>query len=147
MKVRLLCEIAAEGAGGGPVLVLPPPPPQPVHIKTSIVAAVRGSHFGGLARPAIIVSSVSMRKVPRSRPTQRKLKRSRGETGRPGIESGTGDVKATAVVATLIVAVIAEVPVKTKGAGVAVQFAPVGAPEHVRVIAPLKPPSGVKRSE
>jgi len=47
----------------------------------------------------------------------------------------------------LIVAVIAEVPVTARDAGVVMQFAPVGAPEHVRVIVPLKPPSGVKTSE
>jgi len=88
-----------------------------------------------------------MRKVPRSRPTQRKLKRNRRETGRTGIDFGTRGVKAIAVVATLIVAVIAEVPVKARDAGVVMQFAPVGAPEHVRVIVPLKPPSGVKTSE
>ena len=54
---------------------------------------------------------------------------------------------ATAVVATLIVAVTAEVLVKGKETGVAVQFAPVGAPEHASVIVPLKPPAGVKTSE
>src|SRR5258708_20258563 len=124
MKVKLLCEIAAEGAGGGPVLMLPPPPPQPAHIKTSIVAAVRASHFGGLARPAVIASSASMRKVPRSRPTQRKLKRNRREAGRAGIESGTGGVKATAVVATLIVAVIAEGPVKPQAPVLPLPFPP-----------------------
>ena len=129
------------------MLTLPPPPPQPAHIKTSIVAAVRPSHVGCLARPAVIASRASMRKVPRSRPTQRKLKRNRRETGRAGIDFGTRGVKAIAVVATLIVAVIAEVLVKAKDAGVVTQFAPVGAPEHVRVIVPLKPPSGVKTSE
>jgi hypothetical protein len=56
-------------------------------------------------------------------------------------------VKAPAVVATRIVAVIVEVPVKAKDAGVVMQFAPVGAPEHVRAIVPLKPPSGVKTSK
>ena len=88
-----------------------------------------------------------MRRVPRSRPNQRKLKRNRREPGRAGIDFGTSGVKAIAVVATLIVAVIAEVPVKAKDAGVVTQFAPVSALEHVRVIVPLKPPSGVKTSE
>jgi hypothetical protein len=128
------------------VLTLPPPP-QPAHIKTSTVAAVKPSHVGCLARPAAIASRASMRKVPRSRPNQRKLKRNRRETGRAGIDLGTTGVKAIAVVATLIVAVIAEVPVKGKDAGVVTQFAPVGAPEHVRVTVPLKPSSGVKTSE
>ena len=129
------------------MLTLALPPPQPAHIKTAIVAAVRPSHAGRLARPAVIASRASMRKVPRSRPTQRKLKGNQRETGRAGIDFGTRGVKAIAVVATLIVAVIAEVPVKVKGAGVVMQFAPVGAPEHVRVIVPLKPPAGVKTSE
>ena len=88
-----------------------------------------------------------MRRVPRSRPNQRKLKRNRREPGRSGIDSGTRGVKAIEVVTTLIVAVIAEVPVKAKDAGVVTQFAPVGAPEHVRVTVPLKPSSGVKTSE
>jgi hypothetical protein len=130
------------------VLTLPPPPPQPAHIKTSIVAAVRPSHVGCQARPAVIANRASMRKVPTSsRPNQRKLKRNRRETGRVGIDLGTTGVKAIAVVATLIVAVIAELPVKAKDAGVVMQFAPAGAPEHVRVTVPLKPSSGVKTSE
>jgi hypothetical protein len=147
LKVRLLGEIAAEGAAVVPVLTLPPPPPQPAHIKTSIVAAVRPSHVGCLPRPAIIPSQASMRKVPRTRPTHRKVKRHRRETGRAGIDFGTRGVRAVAVVATLIFAVTADEPLKGKEAGVAMQFAPVGAPEHAKVTVPLKPPTGVKTSE
>jgi len=51
------------------------------------------------------------------------------------------------VVATLIVAVIADVPIKGRDAGVSVQVAAVGAPEHVRARVPLKPPTGVNTSE
>jgi hypothetical protein len=88
-----------------------------------------------------------MRKVTRSRPTQRKVKRNRKETGRAGIDLGTRGARAVAVVATLIVAVTADGLVKGKEAGLAMQFAPVGAPEHASVMVPLKPPSGVKTSE
>jgi hypothetical protein len=87
-----------------------------------------------------------MRKVAR-RLSQGKLKCKRKETGNAGIDFGTGGAKATAVVATLIVSVTADVPVKTTEAEVAVQFAPVGTPEHATVIVPLKPPSGVKLIE
>jgi hypothetical protein len=129
-------------AGGAPVLALPPPPPQPAHIKASTVAAVRASHVGRLRRPAIIPRRARTRKVV----SQGKLNCKRNETGSAGIDFGTGG-KATAAVATLIVAVTGVVPVKGKEAGVAVQFAPVGAPEHASVTVPLKPPSGVKMSD
>jgi len=129
------------------VLTPAPPPPQPVHIKTTIVAAVRPSHVGCLARPAIIPRTVTMRKVARSRPSQGELKRNRKETGSAGIDSGTGGTKATAVVAALIVDVTADGPVNGKEAGVVVQFAPVGAPEQVSVTVPLKPPCGVNTRE
>jgi hypothetical protein len=46
----------------------------------------------------------------------------------------------------LIVPVTADAPLKGKDAGVAMQFAPVGAPEHARVMVPLKPSTGVKTS-
>jgi len=52
----------------------------------------------------------------------------------------------TAVVATLIVAVADELA-NGNEAGIAMHFAPVGAPEHASVIVPLKPPWGVKTSE
>jgi len=87
-----------------------------------------------------------MRKVAKSTPTQPK-KWNRREIVRAGIDSETGGAKATAVVATLIVAVTADVPVNGRDVGVAVQFAPIGAPEHASVIVPLKPPAGVKSSE
>jgi hypothetical protein len=47
----------------------------------------------------------------------------------------------------LIVAVIADVPIKGREAGVSVQVAAVGAPQHASVTVPLKPPSGVKTRE
>ena len=87
-----------------------------------------------------------MRNVARSRLTQRKLKCSRRVTGGVGSPCGTRGAKATAVVTTLIVAVTVDVPVNGRSVG-AVQFAPVGAPEHASVIVPLKPPTGVKVSE
>lgn len=80
------------------------PPPQPVHIETSTVAAESASHLPCLARSVTIASAVSAAKV-------------RTRCG----------AKATAVIATLIVAVTAGAPIKGKEAGVSMQFAPVGA--------------------
>src|SRR5258708_19818288 len=97
--------MAAAGAGGGPVLTPAPPPPQPVHIKTTIVAAVRPSHVGCLARPAIIPRTVTMGKVARSRPSQGELKRNRKETGSAAIASPTWRPHATAPVPPLLLPV------------------------------------------
>ena len=119
-----------------------PPPPQPAHIKTSIVVPARTSHVGRLTRPAIITNRARMKRVNRSRPSWGKLKWKRKETG----SAGTAGASVTAVVATLIVAV-ADVLAKRNEAGIAMHFAPVGAPEHVSVIVPLKPPWGVRTSE
>jgi len=83
-----------------------------------------------------------MKRVKRSIPTWGKLKWKRKETG----SAGTAGASVTAVVATLIVAV-ADVLAKRNEAGIAMHFAPVGAPEHVSVIVPLKPPWGVRTSE
>jgi hypothetical protein len=147
VKERLLGEVVAAGAGGGPVLALPPPP-QPTHIEASTIVPERTNHARCLARLETTASVLSIRNAHRRRPAQAKLKCNRRKTGRVGIDFGTmGAAIATAVVATLIVAVAPDVPVKDKEAGVAVQFAPTGAPEHVRVTTPLKPPSEVKASE
>src|SRR5258708_29942562 len=135
--------MAAAGAGGGPVLTPAPPPPQPVHIKTTIVAAVRPSHVGCLARPAIIPRTVTMRKVARSRPSQGELKRNRKETGSAGIDSWTGGTKATAVVAALIVDVTGDGPVNGKVEGRCVQIAPVGALALVCATVPAEYPSAM----
>jgi hypothetical protein len=88
-----------------------------------------------------------MRRIARSKPSPVKLRCKRKETGSAGIDFGIGAARAPAVVVTLIVAVDADVPLNGKDAGVAVQFAPVGAPEHANVTVPLKPFWGVKASE
>ena len=78
-----------------------PLPPQPAHINTSMVAAIRARHAGGLRRPATIAGRVSRRIIQKSSPTHIELNRNWKERGDVGIDSGTsvGGAKATAVVA------------------------------------------------